>query len=705
MRAIGADEAWQCTGSRASWRPGASASPPTTVSGSITPSLSKLALANGRGLDLPTTADSDRANLVLGGPRAGPATLPLTGPAPVVVSRPAIWMAGHVRRCEGSRTMKQRCSGRAFRLLIVLVGLAALLPTPARADGAWAAVGPSAAIGALASDPSGQTLYAGGAGGVWASTDGGVTWPQVSAVAMQQLAVDPFTAGMLYASEAAPGAPRIGVVSRDGAAHWQQLALPGVSGQAGSGVDVVVPDPNRQGVLFAGGTDQEGAAAVWRSTDGGATWAVISGPSTPSDFVMDTIDRLALLPGAPGVLYAGGATYHGSILMATTDALAAAPVWHDIGPLAPFMDLGPLVAAGDAADHALSAALDQYEAAPGPGGTAQTNVVVSKDDGALTGIDGGLQAATGGSDDVTALAVEPAQPAWLYAAVIAGSPAPSANAAGQLSRVFASSDFGQTWQAVDTPGTALPAPATALLLQPGAHALLAATAQGVYRRPISWPPSARFASYYQTRDGLRLLGAALSLETVVSGYPAQYFEKGRLEDHAADGMPADWRFMDGLLVDELQQAAVPLPIGGDRSAMTYADLHRLADPAHRLPPPAGYPGSGVLALADGTTFVPFTSDLAGAPGHVVPAVFWAYLNRADLFPGGWLHDVGLPISEAATVQVTKNVPSGPVQHTILIQAFQRTILTDDPQNPAGWQVERANVGTDYRKAFPARVGP
>jgi hypothetical protein len=41
---------------------------------------------------------------------------------------------------------------------------------------------------------------------------------------------------------------------------------------------------------------------------------------------------------------------------------------------------------------------------------------------------------------------------------------------------------------------------------------------------------------------------------------------------------------------------------------------------------------------------------------------------------------------------------------IIIQAFQRTILTDDPLNPAQWQIERANVGTDYACAFPGRRG-
>ena len=140
-------------------------------------------------------------------------------------------------------------------------------------------------------------------------------------------------------------------------------------------------------------------------------------------------------------------------------------------------------------------------------------------------------------------------------------------------------------------------------------------------------------------------------------------------------------------------------------AHQYAGLHDLTGTTKRLPPPADYAGSGVLVQGDGSAFVPFTADLSGAAGHLVAAPFWSYIQRSDLFPGGWLHDVGLPISEAVTIQVTKDLPGGPVQRTILVQAFQRTVLTDDPQNPPGWQVERANVGTDYRKAFPEQVGP
>jgi hypothetical protein len=37
---------------------------------------------------------------------------------------------------------------------------------------------------------------------------------------------------------------------------------------------------------------------------------------------------------------------------------------------------------------------------------------------------------------------------------------------------------------------------------------------------------------------------------------------------------------------------------------------------------------------------------------------------------------------------------------IQLQAFQRTILTYDPANPAGFQTERANTGTDFFSVFP-----
>lgn len=96
--------------------------------------------------------------------------------------------------------------------------------------------------------------------------------------------------------------------------------------------------------------------------------------------------------------------------------------------------------------------------------------------------------------------------------------------------------------------------------------------------------------------------------------------------------------------------------------------------------------------------------LAGRPA-LVAAPFWRYMLHSDLFPGGWLHDVGLPISAAVTIKVTKNLPGGPVPRTITMQAFQRTILTDDPRTR---QPGRSNAPTSVRttaRPFQRRWGP
>ncbi len=89
--------------------------------------------------------------------------------------------------------------------------------------------------------------------------------------------------------------------------------------------------------------------------------------------------------------------------------------------------------------------------------------------------------------------------------------------------------------------------------------------------------------------------------------------------------------------------------------------------------------------------MPLDSWLRPAPGYAVPTYFWAYITRSDLFPGGWLHDVGLPLTPVLTAQVTKQG----VTRTVQIQAFERAVLSYDPLNPAEWQVERANIGADY----------
>lgn len=225
-----------------------------------------------------------------------------------------------------------------------------------------------------------------------------------------------------------------------------------------------------------------------------------------------------------------------------------------------------------------------------------------------------------------------------------------------------------------------------------------------------YPTDPQFLDYYVRVDGARTLGGAISpVTTTQDGVPAQYFEKARLENRRAtnrSGNPAfDFEF--GLLVDEMKAVRSLRAVGGERSTVTYDTLQSESEPERREAPPPGFTGN-VQMRGDGSVFIPFTADLSPAPGHVVPPYFWEFMNRQDLFPGGWLHDIGLPVTRALPAVVDKGRIIGitVTRFTgvpITIQAFQRSILTYDPANPEGFLTERANSGTDYMSVFPERV--
>jgi hypothetical protein len=202
-----------------------------------------------------------------------------------------------------------------------------------------------------------------------------------------------------------------------------------------------------------------------------------------------------------------------------------------------------------------------------------------------------------------------------------------------------------------------------------------------------------FRDYYARHQGIRVLGYPLTDLVEADGYAAQYFEKGRIEDHRDTERNPRWQFMYGRLTAELiehdSQGAV------NATATTYAELKRYHDPGYRTPVPKEFRG-GTLAVHDGM-FVPYDSQLRPAPGYAVAPYFWAYINRNELFPGGWLHDIGLPMSQTFTTVTIKNGE----QRTIFMQAFERTVLTYDMRNPPGWQVERGNIGADALRTLPA----
>ncbi len=208
----------------------------------------------------------------------------------------------------------------------------------------------------------------------------------------------------------------------------------------------------------------------------------------------------------------------------------------------------------------------------------------------------------------------------------------------------------------------------------------------------------RFAAYYASRDGVRLLGYPLRPLSSFEGFPAQYFDKGRIEDHRGAERDPRWGIMFGRLTAELMECAPFAPVSGTR--ITYAELHQAGLPDRRVPPPPGFRGDIQPLVLPGTgevVFIPVDPLLRPAPGYYVPRLFWDYMNRTDLFPEGWLHDTGLPLTPAFWTDAYK---AGGARR-VMLQAFERTALTFDPLNPPAWQIERANVGMD---ALATRCG-
>lgn len=205
----------------------------------------------------------------------------------------------------------------------------------------------------------------------------------------------------------------------------------------------------------------------------------------------------------------------------------------------------------------------------------------------------------------------------------------------------------------------------------------------------------------------------------------EYFDKSRMEITDPSQDPNSlWYVTNGLLAKELitgrmqvgndtfvNLAPAQVNIAGDLNdpnGPTYASFNRLlsngaiplgwkttqtVDRAGTTGDDPSLAGYGVTAAV----FVPETS-------HNVASVFWSFMNSSGLVyqGGGFTQDklfqnpyyaTGYPITEAywTTVKV------GGVAKRVLVQVFERRVLTYTPSNPAGWQVESGNVGLQYHQ--------
>jgi hypothetical protein len=201
----------------------------------------------------------------------------------------------------------------------------------------------------------------------------------------------------------------------------------------------------------------------------------------------------------------------------------------------------------------------------------------------------------------------------------------------------------------------------------------------------------------------------------------QYYDKSRMEDNAYRGSDP-WDVTNGLLVTELitgemqtgddqyeSRNPAEILVAGDPSSThvpTYSALASLMDDApHDLGSIIattvahdGAVGNATQLSAYGVT----AAHLVSQTGHTVASPFWDFMNSTGpVYEGGQIDDdllfldpyyaTGFPLTEAHWARAVVNG----TETDVLIQAFQRRVLTYTPSNPDGWQVESGNVGRHY----------
>jgi photosystem II stability/assembly factor-like uncharacterized protein len=217
---------------------------------------------------------------------------------------------------------------------------ARLAPAVAPVAGAsnWVQLGPSAVpkgqtyssarvlitgrVTAIVVDPANTaTIYTGTAqGGVWKTTDGGLTWAPKSdnevSLAVGALAMDPSNSLALYAGTGEgnfSGDSYYGngvLKTVDGGNSWTTLAQATFMGTRFSRLAVTPGTPTR---LFAAT-----GSGLYRSTDGGASWTKMTG--VPASFATDVV----VDPATPATAYAA---FWGNGIYRCTNAGAATPTW------------------------------------------------------------------------------------------------------------------------------------------------------------------------------------------------------------------------------------------------------------------------------------------------------------------------------------------------------------------------------------------
>jgi photosystem II stability/assembly factor-like uncharacterized protein len=192
--------------------------------------------------------------------------------------------------------------------LIVLISLLVLVLfsiSSVKAQAYWSAVGPAGgdarAFAAVPGQP--HHLYLGTTNSwLYESLDGGLSWHRLSKLdssddlILDHIVVDEANPATIYVAtwrvDQADGGLRL---SRDGGRNWSVVA--GLHGQS---IRAFAQAPSAPEILYAGTLE-----GVFRSSDSGASWTLISPPGSQE---IHEVESLAIDPLDPNVVYAG--TWH-----------------------------------------------------------------------------------------------------------------------------------------------------------------------------------------------------------------------------------------------------------------------------------------------------------------------------------------------------------------------------------------------------------
>lgn len=162
----------------------------------------------------------------------------------------------------------------------------------------------------LAAPPT--TVYAGTGGGLLKSTDGGMTWTNLSpaggfpGMQVTSVAIDPVNAQIIYA-----GASGNLYKTTDGGTHWTAINT-GLPAGPRSNFSAIVIDPTNPNTIYAA-SGEALQGSVYKSTNAGASWTDIGTGRVPlappcmgCTPAILSVDGLAIDPTNPQTLYLAG---------------------------------------------------------------------------------------------------------------------------------------------------------------------------------------------------------------------------------------------------------------------------------------------------------------------------------------------------------------------------------------------------------------